>query len=66
VASWRVKRARSALPGGLLLGDLGDRDRQQLLLAQQLADVPRGIAFEDPLALLAGGIERYVFERAHS
>jgi hypothetical protein len=39
--------------------------RQQLLLAQQLAHVLRGVAFDQPLALLALRIERGVFERAH-
>ena len=44
------------------LRNLGDRDRQQLLLAQQLADLARAVAFEDALALAAAGIERGVFE----
>src|SRR5204863_3182569 len=57
--------AEGALAPGFLLRDLGDRDRQQLLLAQLLADLARRVAFEDALALAAAGIEGGVFERAH-
>jgi len=47
------------------LRHLGDRDRQQLLLAQLLADLARRVAFEDALALAPAGIKGGVFERAH-
>ncbi len=48
-----------------LLRHLVDGDRQELALAQELADVPRGVAFQDALAFLAGVVERYVFEGPH-
>jgi len=56
--------AEGALAPGFLQRDFGDRDRQQLLLAQLLADLARRVAFEDALALAAASIEGRVFERA--
>ncbi len=41
----------------LVAEHLGDRDRQQRLLAQQLAHVARGVAFENALALPARRID---------
>jgi hypothetical protein len=34
-------------------------------LAQELADVPRGVAFENAFAFPAAGLEGGVLERAH-
>ena len=78
VASWRVTSARSAAPSragtklngrrrarALLRGRPPDRDRQQSLLAQQLAHLPGRVALDDALALAARGIHRGVFEGAH-
>ena len=45
--------------------DLGDGDRQQLLLAQQLAHVLDGVAFDDAVLFAARGVESGVFESAH-
>jgi len=77
VASCRVKSARSAgemrlrLPKALCCFDSlcvisANRHRQELTLAQQLPDVPWGIAFENSLALPAAGLEGGVLERAHN
>jgi hypothetical protein len=49
----------------LALRDLRHGDRQQLPLAQQLADVPRRVAFENAFAFPAAGLEGGVLERAH-
>ena len=45
--------------------DLGDGDRQQLPLAQQLAHVLDGVAFDDAVLFAARGVESGVFEGAH-
>ena len=42
-----------------------DVHRQQLLVAQQLPDMLRGVALDQPLAFAALSIERSVFERTH-
>jgi hypothetical protein len=39
--------ARSPLAGGLLLRDFGDRQWQQLPLAEELAYLPRRVALDD-------------------
>ena len=59
------QQAEGALAPGLFLRDFRHHDRQQLLLAQLLADLTRGIALEDALALLAGRVKGGVFEGTH-
>jgi hypothetical protein len=59
-----AREAEGLLARGLLLGHFRDRDRQQLLLAQQLADVARRVALEDAGALAAAGLKGCVFEGA--
>ena len=73
VASWRVSSARSSpempLPNSenwrwrlaFARLDLGDLDRQQLPVAQELADVPRRVAFETPAVLLAAARRRATY-----
>ena len=53
------------LPAGFLLRDLGDADRQQFAVAQNLPHMFRRIAFEQAFGLLARLIHRNVFERTH-
>ena len=45
--------------------DLGDLDGQELAIAQQLADVARRVAFEDPAMFFATRIDGDVLIRAH-
>ena len=45
--------------------DLGDLDRQQLPLAQELAHVTRRIAFENATMFLPAGVDGDVLIRAH-
>ena len=76
VASWRVTSDRSAgrhgpaqreglLARGFLLGDFRHRERQELALAQQLADLARRVALDDAAGFAPAGIDRRVFECAH-
>ena len=46
--------------------DLGDGDRQQLPLAQQLPHVFDGVAFDHAILFAARGVESGVFEGTHA
>ena len=74
MASWRVSSDRSeaetprrtgeaAIALGFAVFDLGDGDRQQLPLAQQLPHVFDGVAFDHAILFAARGVESGVFER---
>src|SRR5690606_21436454 len=56
---------RRAARLALLRLDLGHLDRQELALAQELADVPGGVALEHAFVLLAVRIDRDVLVSAH-
>src|SRR5262245_10103470 len=58
-------QAEAAARGALALLDLGDLDGEELLLAQQLADVTRRVALEHAAMLFADRIDRDVLVRAH-
>ena len=49
--------AEALLAARFVLGDLGDVERQELALAQQLADLARRVALDDALAFAAGGVD---------
>ncbi len=53
------------LTAGFLLGDLGDAQRQQVALAQLLADSLGRVALDDALLLLSPRVNRGVFECPH-
>ena len=55
----------AAIALGFAVFDFGDRDRQQLPLAQQLPHVFDGVAFDDAVLFAARGVESGVFEGAH-
>ena len=69
-----IRRGKAALQtepqwlmraGGFLFLDLGDRDRQQALVAQELPYVAGRVPFDDALSFAACGVDRDVFERPH-
>ena len=59
----RESDAETLLAARLGLHDFGDVDRQQLLLAQELADLPRRIALDDAFAF-AAGVSTAVYSKA--
>ena len=46
--------------------DLGDRDRQELPLTQQLPHVLDGVAFDHAVLFAARSIESGIFEGTHA
>ena len=55
------------MPLGFALAclDLGDLDGHEPTIAQDLAHVPRRVAFENPAMFLAGRVDGNVLIRAH-
>ena len=60
----RESDAEALLATRFGLHDLRDIDWQELLLAQELADLARGIPFDDTFAFAAGRVDGRVFEGA--
>ena len=58
--------AHNALALGLFLRDLGNGDRQQATVTQELANVFGCIALNQAFGFFAGLIQRDVFESAHA
>ena len=50
---------------GLAVSDLGDGDRQELPVAQDLPHVFDGVAFDHAILFAARGVESGVFEGTH-
>jgi len=61
----QAESQRLVRAGGLSFLDLGDGDRKQALVAQELPHVSRCVPLDDALAFAAGGVDRDVFERPH-